>query len=66
LKSGMDLGHELVIAHPKGYELDDELLEETRRQAEESGGRITISHDIEDAFEGVQAVYAKSWGSRNF
>jgi N-acetylornithine carbamoyltransferase len=60
------MGHEIVIAHPEGYELDDELLEETSRQAEASGGRITISHDIEDAFEGVQVVYAKSWGSRNF
>jgi N-acetylornithine carbamoyltransferase len=60
------MGHELVIAHPKGYELDDELMEETRRQAEGAGGRITISHDIEAAFDGAQAVYAKSWGSRNF
>ena len=60
------MGHELVIAHPKGYELDDELIEDTRRHAEGAGGRISISHDIENAFEGVQAVYAKSWGSRNF
>jgi len=60
------MGHELVIAHPKGYELDDELIEETRRQAEGAGGRITVSHDIEAAFDGAQAVYAKSWGSRNF
>jgi N-acetylornithine carbamoyltransferase len=60
------MGHELVIAHPKGYELDDELIEEARREAEAAGGRITISNNIEDAFEDVQAVYAKSWGSRNF
>jgi N-acetylornithine carbamoyltransferase len=30
------------------------------------GGRITVTDDIEDAFNGAQAVYAKSWGSRNF
>src|SRR5437016_1854920 len=26
-------GHELVVAHPAGYELDDELMDEIRKQA---------------------------------
>jgi N-acetylornithine carbamoyltransferase len=60
------MGHELVIAHPDGYELDDELIEEARKQAAAAGGRITIAPDIEKAFEGAEVVYAKSWGSRNF
>lgn len=59
------MGHELVIAHPKGYELDDDLMEETQREAEAAGGRMRVTNDIEEAFDGVQAVYAKSWGSRN-
>src|SRR5437899_2486074 len=60
------MGHDLVIAHPSGYELDDELMEEIRRQAAETGGRITIEHNVENAFDGAEVVYAKSWGSRNF
>jgi N-acetylornithine carbamoyltransferase len=60
------MGHDLVIGHPKGYELDDELMEETREQTAAAGGRITITNDIDDAFNGAQVVYAKSWGSRNF
>src|SRR5947208_6872543 len=60
------MGHELVIAHPKGYELDDELMDEARQQAAGAGGSITFSNDIDEAFNGVEAVYAKSWGSRNF
>src|SRR6266496_854806 len=60
------MGHELVIAHPPGYELDDELMEEIRRQAAEAGGRITVEHDVDKAFDGVELVYAKSWGSRTF
>jgi N-acetylornithine carbamoyltransferase len=60
------MGHELLIAHPKGYELDDELMEEMRRQSAGAGGSVKITDDIENAFNGVQAVYAKSWGSRNF
>ena len=60
------MGHELTIAHPPGYELDDELMEELRRQAAGAGGRIAVEHDVEKAFDGVQVVYAKSWGSRSF
>ncbi len=58
------MGHDVVIAHPTGYELDDELMDEIRRQA--AGGRITTSNDVADAFDGAEVVYAKSWGSKNF
>jgi N-acetylornithine carbamoyltransferase len=54
------MGHDLVIAHPPGYELDDELLATIRQQA---AGGITITNDIDEAFDGAQVVYAKSWGS---
>src|SRR5688572_22125264 len=60
------MGHDLTIAHPQGYELDDELMEEIRRQAAGAGGRITISNDIDASFEDVEVVYAKSWGSNKF
>jgi N-acetylornithine carbamoyltransferase len=60
------MGHELVIAHPQGYDLDDALMEEITRQAAGAGGRITTSNDIEEAFDGVQVVYAKSWGAKQF
>jgi N-acetylornithine carbamoyltransferase len=60
------MGHELVIAHPKGYELDEELMNEIQRRAAEGGGVITTSNDIEEAFDGVQVVYAKSWGAKQF
>jgi N-acetylornithine carbamoyltransferase len=57
------MGHDLRIAHPKGYELDDELLDELRRQASEAGGSLEIVNKIDAAFDGVEVVYAKSWGS---
>jgi N-acetylornithine carbamoyltransferase len=60
------MGHDLVIAHPRGYELDDELMEQIRKQAAGAGGGITIEHDVERAFDGVEVVYAKSWGSKTF
>ena len=60
------MGHDLTIAHPPGYDLDDELMDEIRRQAAGAGGRITIEDNIEGAFDGVEVVYAKSWGSKRF
>ena len=60
------MGHDLIIAHPDGYELDEELLESVRREAAAAGGSVTTSHDIDRAFDGVEVVYAKSWGSKNF
>jgi len=60
------MGHDLTIAHPRGYDLDEELLTEIGRQAAAAGGRITTTNDMDSAFDGVQAVYAKSWGSKSF
>jgi N-acetylornithine carbamoyltransferase len=60
------MGHDLVIAHPNGYELDDELMDEIRRQAAGAGGAVTVSNDVDEAFENVEVVYAKSWGSKKF
>lgn len=60
------MGHDLTIAHPQGYELDDELMEEIRTQAAGAGGTVTIHHDVGAAFEETDVVYAKSWGSKNF
>lgn len=59
-------GHDLRIAHPKGYELDDELLTEIEKQAKENGGSLEIVNNVDEAFDDVEVVYAKSWGSKNF
>ncbi|PYS44077.1 MAG: N-acetylornithine carbamoyltransferase [Acidobacteria bacterium] len=60
------MGHDLTIAHPEGYELDGDLMKTIRQQAADAGARIRIEHDIESAFDGAEVVYAKSWGSKRF
>ena len=60
------MGYDLVIAHPRGYELDDELMKTIRQHAAGSGGSVNITDEIDRAFDGVEVVYAKSWGSRSF
>ncbi len=59
-------GHELTIVHPEGYDLDAELLAELELQAAENGGSVTYSSDPHEAYDGIEVVYAKSWGSRHF
>jgi N-acetylornithine carbamoyltransferase len=59
-------GLDLRIAHPKGYELDDELFSEIEKHASASGGSVEFTSNINEAFDGVEVVYAKSWGSKNF
>lgn len=57
------LGSEVVFARPEGYDLDPEILREAQENARQNGGKLTITDDLEGAYDGVHAVYAKSWGS---
>lgn len=59
-------GHDLRIAHPKGYELDEELIDEIQRHAIENGGSVEFTNNAETAYDGVEVVYAKSWGGKQF
>ena len=60
------MGHDLTIAHPPGYELDEELLGEINGRAFDAGSTVSVTHDVEEAFDGAEVVYAKSWGSKMF
>jgi N-acetylornithine carbamoyltransferase len=60
------MGHELTIAHPPGYELDDELVSQLNEQAFDAGTTVNVTDDVDAAFDGAEVVYAKSWGSKMF
>ena len=60
------MGHDLVVAYPKDYALDDELMETVKNKATGAGGSLAVTNDIEEAFEGGEVIYAKSWGSKKF
>lgn len=57
------LGADLVLARPKGYELDREIVRTAETLARESGGTVTVTDDLDAAYEGAEVVYAKSWGA---
>lgn len=56
-------GMDVVLLHPPGFDLHDDVLAEAELLAATNGGQLTISHDREQALQGADVVYAKSWGS---
>ena len=64
--AAVQMGHDLVIAHPEGYELDEELMATSRQIAAAAGGSLEITNDIDAAFSGAEVIYAKSWGAKQF
>lgn len=57
------LGMEVVIAHPPGFELDPEDLSAFSQAARTSGGSVCVTPDLTTALSGADAIYVKSWGS---
>jgi N-acetylornithine carbamoyltransferase len=57
------LGMDLTIARPDGYDLDSDDMATIQRIAEERGGSVATTDDINDAATGAVVVYAKSWGA---
>ena len=54
-------GMDVVLSHPEGYSIMPEVEEVARRNAEGSGGSFTKTESMEEAFEGADIVYPKSW-----
>ncbi|MBY6196305.1 knotted carbamoyltransferase YgeW [Vibrio hangzhouensis] len=54
-------GMDVVLAHPEGYDLIPEVVEEAKKNARESGGSFTQVTSMEEAFKDADIVYPKSW-----
>lgn len=54
-------GMEVALAHPKGYEVMSDVEEIAAKNAASSGGKFTKTNSMEEAFEGADIVYPKSW-----
>ena len=58
------MGMDVVLAHPKGLELDDEVIKACKTYSENEGGSFEVCHDMDEAFEGADVVYPKAWTSK--
>jgi N-acetylornithine carbamoyltransferase len=59
-RMGMDVT--LLCPTPE-YVLDERYMGWAQDNADESGGSIQVSHDINSAYANADVVYAKSWGA---
>ncbi|MDA1193798.1 MAG: N-acetylornithine carbamoyltransferase [Planctomycetota bacterium] len=56
-------GHDVVVAHPEGFDLNAGILADATRLAAAAGGSVQVTNDRSAALAGARVVYAKSWGS---
>ena len=54
-------GMDVTLAHPPGYDLIPDVVALAGRQARETGGSFRQVTSMEEAFEGADIVYPKSW-----
>jgi len=54
-------GMDVVLAHPKGYEMMSEVEEVAMKNATLSGGSFTKTNSMAEAFKDADIVYPKSW-----
>ena len=55
------LGMEVSLAYPEGYEVMPEVVEVAKKNSAATGGKLTISNDMKEAFKDADIVYPKSW-----
>jgi N-acetylornithine carbamoyltransferase len=55
-------GCDVRVAHPKGFELQPDVIAEAQAFAQAAGGSVTFTGDQDQAMEGTRVVYAKAWG----
>lgn len=55
-------GVDVVLARPPGFDLMPEVVRRAEEAAAAGRGTITVTDDMDAAFEGADVVYPKSWG----
>jgi ornithine carbamoyltransferase len=60
---GAQLGADVWIAAPPGYEPDNEAITWTRKRCAETNASLTITHDPEIAAFAADVIYTDAWTS---
>ncbi len=63
LFGGAKVGMEVVIAAPKGFGPDEEILKMARQDAEATGAKLWVVEDPEEAVQGADILYTDVWAS---
>lgn len=55
-------GVDITLAYPEEFKLCPDIVEEAKAQARKNGTGFEVVHNMDEAFEEADIVYAKSWG----
>lgn len=55
-----------ILVPDEVYRLDERYMSAADRFTAEGGGSVTLTTDVEAAYDGADVVYAKSWGALPF
>jgi ornithine carbamoyltransferase len=56
-------GNEMIVATPEGFEPRTEILQQAEEDAQETGARIALTKDAQEAAEGADVIYTDVWAS---
>ena len=59
-KFGMDV---TLLTPSEEFDLDDRYMKIASADAASNGRSLSVTHDVAEAYEGADVVYAKSWGA---
>ena len=57
------MGMNVTLAHPEGYDLDPDIIEKCKQNAQQYDGSFKITNNFDEGFEGAHVVYPKAWGA---
>jgi ornithine carbamoyltransferase len=55
-------GMDVVLAHPPEFELMPDIMDQAREMARKYNTGFEVVHDMQEACEDADVIYAKSWG----
>ncbi|MEO0480966.1 MAG: N-acetylornithine carbamoyltransferase [Planctomycetota bacterium] len=66
LRSAAALGMDITVAHPMGFNLDEQCVTDAESAAKDAGGRVEVVHDLQEGVRGAEVVYTRAWGSTRY
>ncbi len=63
---GTQFGMDVVLAHPKGFDLEDHVIKAAKENANKYGGSFEVVNDMKEAFKDADFVYPKAWSPKTF
>lgn len=63
IEGGSKMGMNIILACPKGYEPDSDVVAKGRKEARKNGADIKVTNDPQEAVKGADIIYTDVWTS---